>query len=62
MCRCAGISDLVAKLHGSRNPLNVVKATFEALKQQKLPIDIARIRGKKIYDVEKTYYGTVLRK
>lgn len=57
ICRCIGISDLGAKVYGSRNPMNVIKATFEALKQQKRPDEIARARGKKVHDVEMTYYG-----
>ncbi|TPX60742.1 hypothetical protein PhCBS80983_g01575 [Powellomyces hirtus] len=57
ICRCIGISDLGAKVHGSRNPLNVIKATFEALHRQRRPEDIARARGSKVMDVELTYYG-----
>ncbi|KAJ3299396.1 T-complex protein 1 subunit beta [Borealophlyctis nickersoniae] len=57
VCRCIGISDLGGRLRGSRNPLNVVKGTFEALKQQKRPEEIAAARGKKVMDVELTYYG-----
>ena len=37
MCRCAGISDLAARVTRSRNPMNVAKATFQALKSQRLP-------------------------
>ncbi|KAJ3163135.1 28S ribosomal protein S5, mitochondrial [Geranomyces michiganensis] len=57
ICRCIGISDLGAKVYGSRNPMNVIKATFEALHMQKRPEDIARARGKKVTDVELAYYG-----
>ncbi|KAJ3168932.1 28S ribosomal protein S5, mitochondrial [Geranomyces variabilis] len=57
ICRCIGISDLGAKVYGSRNPMNVIKATFEALLTQKRPEDIARARGKKVTDVELAYYG-----
>ncbi|KAI9094588.1 ribosomal protein S5, C-terminal domain-containing protein [Phlyctochytrium arcticum] len=57
ICRCIGISDLGANLVGSRNPMNVIKATFEALKQQREPEDIALARGKKVVDVEMTYFG-----
>jgi ribosomal protein S5 len=50
--------DISAKVWGSRNPMNVIKATFEALGQkQKLPEDIARGRGKRVVDVQHTYYG-----
>ncbi|KAJ3272266.1 28S ribosomal protein S5, mitochondrial [Terramyces sp. JEL0728] len=60
ICRCIGISDLYGKVMGSRNPMNIIKATFEALNKQKKPEDIARMRGKKVVDVEMTYYGTRL--
>lgn len=36
ICRCAGIHDLAARVGRSRNPINTVKATFEALTSQKL--------------------------
>ncbi|KAF9935024.1 28S ribosomal protein S5, mitochondrial [Linnemannia zychae] len=58
ICSCIGILDISAKVWGSRNPMNVIKATFEALSQkQKLPEDIARGRGKRVVDVQHTYYG-----
>jgi len=37
MCRLAGIHDLGGKVLRSRNPMNTVKATFQALRNQKLP-------------------------
>ena len=58
VCRCIGISDLYCKVIGSQNPMNVIKGTFEALGSQKRPIDIARMRGQMVADVEMTYYGT----
>jgi ribosomal protein S5 len=42
---------------GSRTPMNVIKATFEALQHQKFPEEIAQLRGKKLADVQHTYYG-----
>ncbi|KAG0350403.1 28S ribosomal protein S5, mitochondrial, partial [Gamsiella multidivaricata] len=58
ICSCIGILDISAKVWGSRNPMNVIKATFEALgSKQKLPEDIARGRGKRVVDVQHTYYG-----
>lgn len=57
MARCAGIYDLAAKVPRSRNKMNVVKATYEALVKQRLPQDIALGRGKKMVDVRKVYYG-----
>ncbi|KAF2239933.1 hypothetical protein EV356DRAFT_438529 [Viridothelium virens] len=57
MARAAGIGDLSGKVLRSRNKMNVCKATFQALMQQKLPEDIARARGRKLVDVRKVYYG-----
>jgi small subunit ribosomal protein S5 len=57
VCKCAGISDLAAKVTRARNPMNIVKATVEALLKQKDPEDIARARGKKLVDVRKVYYA-----
>jgi len=41
----AGLKDVLTKCRGSSNPLNVVKAAFEALKQLRTREDIARLRG-----------------
>ncbi|MCJ1229534.1 28S ribosomal protein S5, mitochondrial [Toensbergia leucococca] len=57
MCKCAGISDLAARVTRARNPMNTVKATLQALLSQRLPEDVARGRGKKLVDVRKVYYG-----
>ncbi|KAK6539805.1 28S ribosomal protein S5, mitochondrial [Orbilia ellipsospora] len=57
ICRCAGISDIAARVTRSRNPMNVIKATIQALTIQKTPDFIARGRGKKIVDVRRAYYG-----
>ncbi|CAJ0749432.1 16201_t:CDS:10 [Entrophospora sp. SA101] len=46
-----------AKVLGSRNGMNVVKATFQALETQKLPEDLAKTRGKKVVDLYRTYYA-----
>ncbi len=40
----AGIKDIVTKCYGSTNPHNVVKATFDALKQLKYPEEILEMR------------------
>lgn len=57
IARCAGIHDLSARATRSRNPMNVIKATMHALRNQKLPETIARGRGKKFVDVRKVYYN-----
>jgi len=40
-----GMQDVVAKSMGSSNPYNMVRATFEALKNQLHPKDVAAQRG-----------------
>ena len=42
-----GVHDVVAKSVGSSNPYNMVRATFDALKGQSSPRQIASKRGKK---------------
>ena len=46
-----GMQDVVAKSLGSSNPYNMVRATFEALKAQASPRQVAAKRGKKVSDV-----------
>jgi len=46
-----GIGDVVAKSLGSRNPHNMVKATFAALQQCASPRSVANRRGKKVSDL-----------
>jgi small subunit ribosomal protein S5 len=46
-----GIHDVVAKSIGSSNPYNMVRATFDALKDQNSPRQIASKRGKKVSDI-----------
>lgn len=41
----AGIHDILTKAYGSTNPLNLVKATFDALKQLRTREQIERLRG-----------------
>ncbi len=40
-----GVQDVVAKSMGSSNPYNMVRATFDALKNQMHPKDVASARG-----------------
>ena len=46
-----GVQDVVGKSVGSSNPYNMVRATFEALKAQSSPRQVAAKRGKKVADV-----------
>src|ERR1700751_6466552 len=46
-----GVQDVLAKSTGSSNPYNMVRATFEALKVQSSPRQIAAKRGKKVGDI-----------
>ncbi|MDE2517667.1 MAG: 30S ribosomal protein S5, partial [Rhodospirillales bacterium] len=46
-----GIGDVVAKSLGSRNPHNMVKATFAALQRCASPRSVAARRGKKVADL-----------
>ena len=48
ICRLAGIKDLRAKVIGSRNPINTVKATFIGLSSILSPQEIAKKVGKEI--------------
>ena len=45
---CLGVHDVVAKSVGTTNPHNMVKATFDALKQLSSPRSVAARRGKKV--------------
>ena len=47
----SGIKDITAKLYGSNNPVNCVKATFEGLKALRSAEQIAAVRGKKVEDL-----------
>jgi small subunit ribosomal protein S5 len=47
----AGIRDILAKSLGTTNPINMIKATVNALQTLKRPEEVARIRGKALTDV-----------
>ena len=49
---CAGVRNVLAKSYGSRNPINVVRATVEALGDMYSPEQIAAKRGKKVEDFQ----------
>ncbi len=46
-----GITDVVAKSHGSSNPYNMVRATLDALRNSATPGDIAAKRGKTVEEI-----------
>jgi small subunit ribosomal protein S5 len=46
-----GITDVVAKSHGSSNPYNLVRATLDALKNSTTPAEVAAKRGKSVEDI-----------
>jgi len=46
-----GVQDVVAKSLGSTNPYNVIRATFDALKVQENPRNIATRRGMKVSEI-----------
>ena len=48
---CAGVRNVLAKSYGSRNPINVVRATVNALAVAKSPEDIAAKRGKTVDEI-----------
>ena len=51
VCEVLGITDVVAKSHGSSNPYNLVRATLDALKNSTTPAEIAAKRGKSVEDI-----------
>jgi small subunit ribosomal protein S5 len=47
----AGVQNVLAKSYGARNPINMVRATLNALKSTSTPSDIAAKRGKTIQEI-----------
>jgi small subunit ribosomal protein S5 len=48
---CAGVRNVLAKSYGSRNAINVVRATVKALASVRSPEDIAAKRGKTVEEI-----------
>ena len=47
----AGVKDIRTKSFGTNNPINMVKATIEALKQLRSAEDVAKMRGKTVEEI-----------
>ena len=47
----AGVQNVLAKCYGSTNPVNVVRATFEGLKNMAAPESVAARRGKSVEEI-----------
>lgn len=47
----AGVQNVLAKCYGSTNPVNVVRATFEALDAMQSPESVAAKRGKSVEEI-----------
>jgi small subunit ribosomal protein S5 len=45
------VRNVLAKSYGSRNPINVVRATLKALSNIRSPQDIAAKRGKTVEEI-----------
>jgi small subunit ribosomal protein S5 len=48
---CVGVRNVLAKSYGSRNPINVVRATINALSAVRSPEGIAAKRGKSVEEI-----------
>jgi small subunit ribosomal protein S5 len=46
-----GITNVVAKAHGSTNPYNIVRATLNGLSRMNTPAEIAAKRGKRVEEI-----------
>jgi small subunit ribosomal protein S5 len=47
----AGVQNVLAKCYGSTNPVNVVRATFNGLRDMRSPEGIAGKRGKSVEEI-----------
>jgi small subunit ribosomal protein S5 len=60
ICRCLGISDISAEVHGSANSINVLHAFMEILRRQKTPEAVALETGLHVDEVRRVYqFGCV---
>jgi small subunit ribosomal protein S5 len=49
--QAAGVSNILTKSIGTSNPHNVIKATFEGLRNLKDPAEVARLREKTLEEI-----------
>jgi len=47
----AGVHNVLAKCYGSTNPVNVVRATFNGLRDMSAPEEVAAKRGKTVEEI-----------
>lgn len=47
----AGVQNVLAKSFGSRNPINMVRATIQGLAEMNMPSEIAAKRGKTVEEI-----------
>ena len=47
----AGVNNVLAKCYGSTNPVNVVRATFNGLREMNSPDEVAAKRGKSVEEI-----------
>lgn len=47
----AGIQDIFSKSQGSSTPINIIRATFDALKNLRTAEQIAELRGKEVSEI-----------
>jgi len=46
-----GVKNVLAKINGTRNPINVVRATVDGLERMRSPEAVAAKRGKKVEEI-----------
>ena len=51
VCEVVGVTNVLAKCHGSTNPYNLVRATLNALQNCSAPSEIAAKRGKSVEEI-----------
>ena len=47
----AGVQNVLAKCYGSTNPVNVIQATFQGLRDMRSPDSVAEKRGKTVDEI-----------